>query len=95
LLRTDQRLTYEANEDDFEGDENYATEHIAGENGDDTSLIGSDDRVQLTIDVAALEDTGLEGGSSATVALVDQSGAQYTYGVSVPSTFGDKTVVEV
>nr|WP_241431284.1 hypothetical protein [Natronococcus amylolyticus] len=39
--------------------------------------------------------SGLETGSSATVALVDQSGAQYTYGISVPSTFGDATVVEV
>ncbi|WP_207591451.1 archaellin/type IV pilin N-terminal domain-containing protein [Halomontanus rarus] len=40
-------------------------------------------------------DEGLEGGDSATIKLVDQSGAQFSYGVSVPSTFGDKKVVSV
>ncbi|WP_440771039.1 archaellin/type IV pilin N-terminal domain-containing protein [Natronorubrum sp. DTA28] len=42
-----------------------------------------------------LSNEGLEGGDSATISLVDQSGAQYTYGISVPSTFGNKEVVSV
>ncbi|WP_207591448.1 archaellin/type IV pilin N-terminal domain-containing protein [Halomontanus rarus] len=45
--------------------------------------------------LAALDGEGLHGGDSATIKLVDQSGAQFSYGVSVPSTFGDKEVVSV
>ncbi|MFC3960176.1 archaellin/type IV pilin N-terminal domain-containing protein [Halovivax cerinus] len=44
---------------------------------------------------AELSSVGLEGGDSATISLNDQSGAQFTYGISVPSTFGNKQVVEV
>ncbi|WP_339105742.1 archaellin/type IV pilin N-terminal domain-containing protein [Haloterrigena salinisoli] len=70
---------------------------------EDNSLTSSEQRVVLTIQVNDIEQgtegagdaTGLPGGSDATIKLVDQSGAQYTYGVSVPSTFGDKNVVEV
>ena len=53
---------------------------------------GSGDTV--TVDYAS-NGAGLASGSSATVSLVDQSGAEYTYGISVPSTFGNKAVVEV
>ncbi|WP_408957132.1 archaellin/type IV pilin N-terminal domain-containing protein [Natrinema sp. 74] len=61
------------------------------------SLTSMDQRVILTIDTSAIENTkgGLLGGSDATVKIVDQSGAQYTYGVKVPSTFGNKDVVMV
>ncbi|OLZ39733.1 hypothetical protein A6E15_01470 [Natrinema saccharevitans] len=48
----------------------------------------------VTVDYAS-NGAGLESGSSATVSLVDQSGAKFTYGISVPSTFGNKQVVEV
>ncbi|AGB15199.1 archaeal flagellin-like protein [Halovivax ruber XH-70] len=76
--------------------ETFTTENLAGEDGDETELISTDDRVKLTLNVSAIQgDDGLDGGSSATVALVDQSGAQFTYGISVPSTFGNKEVVEV
>ncbi len=52
--------------------------------------------METIIDTNAIEDGGgLKTGSDATVKIVDQSGAQYTYGVSVPNTFGDKDVVEV
>ncbi|SDK85022.1 archaellin/type IV pilin N-terminal domain-containing protein [Natronorubrum texcoconense] len=97
---TSETLTY---------DEGGATEDHFGTEGvadyDDESLTNTEERVTLTLDLGALEEeidvggedepVGLASGSSATVALVDQSGAQYTYGVSVPSTFGDATVVEV
>ncbi|QSX00286.1 archaellin/type IV pilin N-terminal domain-containing protein [Haloterrigena alkaliphila] len=92
---TDQTLTY--NPDAADG-QNFTTESVAGSTASPTSLINTDDRVKVTLDVATLEsngDNGLKGGSSATVKLVDQSGAQFTYGVSVPSTFGNKDVVEV
>jgi len=84
----------------------FATKNLAGEDGGDTELISTDDRVKVTLFVAAIEedsganadinaDSGLTGGESATVTLTDQSGAEYTYGISVPSTFGNKAVVEV
>ncbi|QLG49263.1 archaellin/type IV pilin N-terminal domain-containing protein [Natrinema halophilum] len=91
----------------------FATRDIAGDDGGDTELISTDDRVKITLHIAAieagthnesstgldlanaLEGEGLEGGDSATIKLVDQSGAQFSYGVTVPSTFGDKEVVEV
>ncbi|QLG49262.1 archaellin/type IV pilin N-terminal domain-containing protein [Natrinema halophilum] len=91
----------------------FATANIAGDAGGDTELISTEDRVKITLHVAAIEagthnvsgtggdlaktlnGEGLEGGDSATIKLVDQSGAQFSYGVSVPSTFGDKEVVEV
>lgn len=71
------------------------------------SLINTSDRVTISIQVRAIEEQsggdldnvrgkpGLEPGDSATIKLIDQSGAQFTYGVSVPSTFGDKDVVQV
>ncbi|WP_440771040.1 archaellin/type IV pilin N-terminal domain-containing protein [Natronorubrum sp. DTA28] len=93
----------------------FTTDVIAGDNEDD-ELIDVEDRVRITLNVAALEadsdlageedtgldpdegdlqDSGLTGGDSATISLNDQSGAQFTYGVSVPSTFGNKEVVSV
>ncbi|WP_394738989.1 archaellin/type IV pilin N-terminal domain-containing protein [Natronococcus roseus] len=84
---------------DADGAEEFITEDLTGDDG--SSLTTTDERVKLSIDVGMLEaaatdeTAGLEGGSSATIELVDQSGAQYSYGVSVPSTFGDASVVEV
>jgi len=73
---------------------NFSTSAINGY--DDESLTNTEHRIRLTIDTADIEDSdGLDGGDSATLKLIDQSGAQYTYGVSVPNTFGDKEVVEV
>ncbi|WP_440763273.1 archaellin/type IV pilin N-terminal domain-containing protein [Natronorubrum sp. DTA7] len=80
---------------DLTSDTEFATANITG-SGDSTELLNTDDRVKLSIDVATINGgNGLEGGDSATVSLVDQSGAQFTYGISVPSTFGDKDVVQV
>ncbi|USZ70449.1 archaellin/type IV pilin N-terminal domain-containing protein [Natronosalvus halobius] len=60
------------------------------------SLTNTDDRVVLRLDASAIEDTNALGeGDSATVTITDQSGAQFTYGVTAPVTFGDKSVVEV
>ncbi|QLG49264.1 archaellin/type IV pilin N-terminal domain-containing protein [Natrinema halophilum] len=91
----------------------FATTNIAGEAGGDSELISTDDRVKITLHLAAIEagthnesssgqalgnalkGEGLDGGDSATIKLVDQSGAQFSYGLTVPSTFGDKEVVEV
>jgi len=52
--------------------------------------------MKIHINTTAIENGGgLSTGADATVKIIDQSGAQYTYGVSVPNTFGDKKVVEV
>ncbi|WP_226039375.1 archaellin/type IV pilin N-terminal domain-containing protein [Natrinema sp. DC36] len=73
---------------------NFTTSKINGY--DDESLTNTEHRIRLTIDTADIEGgDGLDGGDSATLKLIDQSGAQYTYGVSIPNTFGDKEVVEV
>ncbi|ADB62282.1 flagellin [Haloterrigena turkmenica DSM 5511] len=65
-------------------------------NNDGESLIETSERMEIHIDTKAIESgNGLPSGSEATIKIIDQSGAQYTYGVSVPSTFGDKSVVEV
>lgn len=73
----------------------------------ETLLATTDDRIELIIHVRALEEQsegdltagsgspGLEPGDQVTIKFSDQSGAQFTYGVSVPSTFGEKDVVVV
>ncbi|ELY68165.1 archaellin/type IV pilin N-terminal domain-containing protein [Natrinema versiforme] len=89
----------------------FATNAVAGDNADDELIntedrvtitlyvgaieAGSDEAGTASDLATSLSGEGLEGGDSATVALTDQSGAQFTYGISVPSTFGDKDVVEV
>ncbi|MDS0476482.1 archaellin/type IV pilin N-terminal domain-containing protein [Natrinema sp. 1APR25-10V2] len=78
----------------FAGGSEFVTNGVDGYN--DNSLTDTEQRVVVTIDTATIEGgNGLQGGADATLKLVDQSGAQYTYGVKVPSTFGDKSVVEV
>lgn len=123
---TDRTLTYNDGEPSSATHDEFTTEYIHGTSGDETSLIGTDDRVKISLDIDAIErgaedmednatvgshelsneevageevdrtiENGLEGGESATLSIVDQSGAQFTYGVSVPSTFGDRQVVDV
>jgi len=87
------------------GWEEFITSESNGESHE--SLIDRSDRATVTVFVRAIEEQsdgdpnnlqgkpGLEPGDSATIKLVDQSGAQYTYGVSVPSTFGNKDIVLV
>ena len=76
----------------------FALTQVAGNENTDNpeSLIYTDERVVMTINVAEVEGNGgLSEGESATIQVVDQSGATYTYGVSVPNTFGDREVVMV
>ena len=89
----------------------FATTAVAGNNADDELIAtedrvvitlyvgaieaGTDEEATAADLEAELSGVGLEGGDSATVSLTDQSGAQFTYGISVPSTFGDKDVVKV
>ncbi|ADB62281.1 flagellin [Haloterrigena turkmenica DSM 5511] len=91
-------LTHGGNNVSNASDTDFITNGVNGYNDD--SLTDTEQRVIITINADAIEgtgngDSGLQGGDDATVKLIDQSGAQYTYGVSVPSTFGDKTIVEV
>ncbi|QLG49261.1 archaellin/type IV pilin N-terminal domain-containing protein [Natrinema halophilum] len=63
-------------------------------------LTDNEERITLTINTTVIEDPnglddGLKGGEGATIKLIDLSGAQFSYGVEVPSTFGNKQVVEV
>ncbi|WP_293033102.1 archaellin/type IV pilin N-terminal domain-containing protein [Natronococcus sp.] len=69
------------------------------------SLTSTDDRANVIIPLVGDEDdwtedqnqpNSLEPGDSLTVELVDQSGAQYSYGVTMPQTVSDdQFVVEV
>jgi flagellin-like protein len=57
---------------------------------DDTS-----ERVEIKIDVSAIESTGLEEGDNAELQIVDQSGASTVYGVNVPEVVTSGSFVEV
>ncbi|MFU8867501.1 archaellin/type IV pilin N-terminal domain-containing protein [Natronococcus sp.] len=60
------------------------------------ALTDTSDRVELTIDLGSTDAGALEPGDSATVELVDQSGAQFSYGVTMPQTVSDtQTVADV
>ncbi|MFU8867500.1 archaellin/type IV pilin N-terminal domain-containing protein [Natronococcus sp.] len=62
---------------------------------DPTALTDTSDRIEISIDIGTnVDGETLEAGDSATIELIDQSGAQFSYGVTVPATF-DGTVVEV
>ncbi|MFC7214198.1 archaellin/type IV pilin N-terminal domain-containing protein [Saliphagus sp. GCM10025334] len=63
----------------------------------DNSLTATSDRIELTIDLGTPDQpSALQTSDSATVELVDQSGAQFSYGVTMPQTVSDsQTVVEV
>ncbi len=101
---SDYITNYESSEH-ASGWEEFLTSESGGQSYE--SLINTSDRVTITVFVRALEEQsngspedmkgkpGLEPGDNATIRLIDQSGAQFTYGVSVPSTFGDKDVVLV
>lgn len=78
----------------------FTTVQTAGSENirDPKSLIHSDERVKATLNVSAIEGDDLDGlgaGESVDIVISDQSGAEYLYGVSVPNTFGDRTVVTV
>ncbi len=87
------------------GWEEFITSETDGES--DEMLIDTADRVKITISTRAIEEQvdgdlsdpivkpGLEPGESISLELVDQSGAKYSYGVTLPNTFGDREVVEV
>ncbi|WP_440992230.1 archaellin/type IV pilin N-terminal domain-containing protein [Haloarchaeobius baliensis] len=57
-------------------------------------LSNTSERVQVTIDVTAV-DSQLDEGAEATVRFVDQSGATTIYGVNVPDSIAGETFVEV
>ncbi|WP_408957133.1 archaellin/type IV pilin N-terminal domain-containing protein [Natrinema sp. 74] len=73
----------------------FTTQGINGNNGQ--SLLDVDERMEIHINTTAIEEGpgGLRAGEDATIKIIDQSGATFTYGVSVPNTFGDKKVVQV
>jgi flagellin-like protein len=54
------------------------------DSGPDTVLDDTSERIEIEIDVSAIESSGLAGGDSAELQIVDQSGASTVYGVNVP-----------
>jgi flagellin-like protein len=54
------------------------------ETSGDTTLNDNGERVQITIDLNAVEGSDLSAGSSVELQIVDQSGASTVYGVNVP-----------
>lgn len=97
--KEDVSLTYDDGSVSGANEENFTTHSITDSSNE--SLTNTEERVKLEINTGAIEDNvdseaaGLPSGGSATIKLIDQSGAQYTYGVSLPNTFGDKSIVEV
>ena len=84
--------------DDADSDGEFETDGLADTNSNGEALTDTSDRIELSIDLDTnLEDgSALDPGDSATIELVDQSGAQFSYGVTVPATFSDDSeVVEV
>lgn len=78
--------------------ESFSTERVDTDDAeDDTTLASTDQRLRITIDLDAIHESapGLQAGSRATVVLEGPSGAQFTHGISVPNTFGDRDVVLV
>ncbi|WP_312909757.1 archaellin/type IV pilin N-terminal domain-containing protein [Natronosalvus caseinilyticus] len=81
---------------DTASDTAFVTEGLAGTATEGESLTETSDRVEVSLAVSAIEGTesdGLAPGSSATVELVDQSGAKFSYGITVPATFSDSAQV--
>ncbi|WP_121741734.1 archaellin/type IV pilin N-terminal domain-containing protein [Natronorubrum halophilum] len=88
-------LAHETNPDSVAGEE-FSTVN-ATDGTVQSSLTSTEDRLELSIDLDATTGTDpLSPGDSATVAIVDQSGATFTYGVTMPQTVsGNQTVVNV
>ncbi|MCU4743799.1 archaellin/type IV pilin N-terminal domain-containing protein [Natronoglomus mannanivorans] len=84
--------TIEAGQDADEGDNTVLDITQAG-----TSLTDTGDRVIIRIDVDSIEGDyyALESSNSATVVITDQSGAQFSYGITTPPSFVEKDVVVV
>ncbi|WP_254808140.1 archaellin/type IV pilin N-terminal domain-containing protein [Natronosalvus amylolyticus] len=83
----------------LEHDNGFTTSQIIGDE-DGESLTSTGDRVNISVDLTDgnarfTSDYSLGEGDSATVELIDQSGAKFTYGVTSPATFGEREVVEV
>jgi len=95
---TSQTLEYAGESETPDGDSNeFATDNLT-EDTDETALVDTSDRIEIQIPLSAVDGQGdtISQGDSATVELIDQSGAQFSYGVTVPATFDDDAnVVEV
>ncbi|AGB38111.1 archaellin/type IV pilin N-terminal domain-containing protein [Natronococcus occultus] len=81
---------------DADGDGEFGTAGLADTEEDGTALTDTSDRIEISIGITGTfdGDEELNSGDSATIELVDQSGAKFSYGVTVPATFGGD-VVEV
>ena len=80
----------------------FTATDFAATPADSTLLEDSDDRVQISIDIekieggsTAVDADGLAEGKSATLKIIDQSGATTTYVISAPDTMGSRTIVEL
>ena len=72
----------------------FDTTSISGESG--TVLTNTGDRIEISFNIDELEDNGgLAEGESATLRIVDQSGATTTYVLNPPQTFGERSVVDL
>ncbi|USZ70450.1 archaellin/type IV pilin N-terminal domain-containing protein [Natronosalvus halobius] len=75
----------------------YFNTTAATTDSDANSLTDTSDRVVIAINLnESVNPSALNTGDSATVEIVDQSGAKFTYGVTMPQTVSsDQTVVNV
>lgn len=84
-----QTLVYDAG--GANGD-NFTTTAIGGAN--ETVLTSTGDRITVELDLNAI-DGGLDEGETATLRIVDQSGATTTFVLNPPQTFGERSVVDL
>ncbi len=70
---------------------NFTTSAVTG---DSTILSNTGDRIEIEVDINGV-DSGLAEGDSATLRIVDQSGATTTYVLNPPSTFGTRSNVDL
>ncbi|MFC6731472.1 archaellin/type IV pilin N-terminal domain-containing protein [Haladaptatus sp. DYSN1] len=73
----------------------YVVLDSSNTNVSDTVLDQSSERLKIQIAANAIEGATLAEGETATLRVIDQSGATTTYGVNVPDTLGSKDYVLV
>ena len=71
----------------------FDTTSISGES--ETVLTNTGDRIEISFDISEFDGDGLDEGESATLRIVDQSGATTTYVLNPPQTFGERSVVDL
>jgi flagellin-like protein len=79
--------------DNSTGSSSFTTNAVGG--GPTEVLDDNGERVEIEVDVTAVEGSSLSEGADVELQIVDQSGATTTYGVNVPDVLSGRTYVDV